>query len=473
MSERRISHEAGLEPLARAIEAEASQLGTRAFLVGGYVRDRLLDPPRPCKDIDVVVEGNLGTDLAEAVAARLGVRRPVVFERFGTAQLSAEDFLVEFVSARAESYAPDSRKPDVKPATLEDDMRRRDFTVNALMADADGRVTDLTGRGLDDMEAHLLRTPLPAADTFAEDPLRAVRAVRFAVALDFAMHDDIPPAIRANLDRLQAVVSVERVNDELRRMILGPRPGRALSLLWETGLLERLLPEVTVMAGVEQTGFHHLDVLQHTLAALDHVAARPVPHLAPPLELRLRLGMLFHDTGKPATAVRDGDKLTFYGHPDVGATAAVSALRRLRFSNDEVDDVAHLVAMHMRPIQYAPDWSDGAIRRLVREGGDLLPALLDLADGDMAASEYPAEEAAEKMGGLRRRVAEVSADVSHGARSPLDGHALMAHYGHRAGPWISAVQDALVEAILDGALPPHDEAAAWAYLERHPELAPA
>ena len=182
--------------------------------------------------------------------------------------------------------------------------------------------------------------------------------------------------------------------------------------------------------------------------------------------------MLFHDAGKPATAVRDGERITFLGHPEFGAQASVAALRRLRFSNDEVEDVAQLVVLHMRPIQYSSEWTDGAIRRLVRDSGDLLPALLDLADGDMAASEYPAAEAAAKMGELRRRVAAVGADVSHGARSPLNGHALIEHYGHRAGPWISAMQDALVEAIIDGALPPHDEAAAWAYLERHPELAP-
>ena len=465
-----IDHQPGMEPLARVIETEAAALGTRALLVGGYVRDRLLG--RDCKDVDVVVENGLGTELAEAVGKRLDVRRPVVFERFGTAQLEAHDFVVEFVSARAESYPSDSRKPDVRPATLDDDMRRRDFTVNALMADADGSVVDLTGRGLEDLDNRLLRTPLPAALTFAEDPLRAVRAVRFAVALDFAMDDEIPPAIRANLDRLQSVVSVERVNDELRRMILGDRPGRAVGLLWETGIADRLLPEVAAMAGVEQTGFHHLDVLQHSLLALDSVAARPHPHLAPALELRLRLGMLFHDSGKPATAERDADRVTFLGHPEIGAETAVAALHRLRFSNDEVDDVARLVAMHMRPIQYLPDWTDGAVRRLVRDSGDLVPALLDLADGDMAASEYPPEEAAAKMGELRRRVADVGAEVSDAARSPLDGHVLMAHYERPPGPWLSTLQHALVEAIIDGALPAGDQDAAWAYLEGHPEIVP-
>ena len=451
-----------------SLEAAARRLDTRAFLVGGYVRDNLLG--RPGKDIDVVVEGGRGNELAEIVATDERARNLVVFPRFGTAQLAFEDLVVQFVSARAESYAGDSRKPDVRPATLEEDIRRRDFTVNALIADAAGDVQDLTGQGLTDLDARLLRTPLPAADTFAEDPLRAVRAVRFAVALDFAMHEEIRPAITANLDRLASVVSVERVNEELRRMILGPRPGDAIRLLVETGIVQRILPDLVTMAGVVQTGFHNLDVLDHTLTALNLVAARPVPHLEPDLELRARLGMLFHDVGKPPTAVRDGEKVTFYGHPDLGANLAAAALRRLRFSGEEVDDVARLVALHMRPIQYDPEWREGAVRRLVRDSGELLPALLDLADGDMAASEYPPSEAAEKMGDLRRRVADVDANVSHAARSPLDGHALMSHFDRAGGPWLKVVQDALVDAIIDGALPAGDEDAAWRYLERHPEL---
>lgn len=470
MSDRSLRHQEGMAPLAGVIEEEAAKLSTRAFLVGGYVRDRLLG--LTCKDVDIVVEGGKGTAVAEAVARRLEVRRPVVFERFGTSQLTAGEFVLEFVSARAESYAPGSRKPDVTPATLEEDVRRRDFTLNTLLADAAGRVLDLTGQGLQDLDARILRTPLPAAETFAEDPLRAVRAVRFAVALDLGMDPEIPAAIRANLDRLTSVVSIERVNEELRRMLLGDKPGIALRLLREMGIAERILPEVTAMAGVEQTGFHHLDVLEHTLTALDSVAHRPRPHLDPARELRLRLGMLFHDAGKPGTAVREGDRLTFYGHPDVGAQVATVAMRRLRFSNDDIDAVSRLVALHMRPIQYQPEWKDGAVRRLVRDGGEVLPALLDLADGDMAASEYPAEAAAAKMGDLRRRVAEVGAEVSDLARSPLDGHVLMQRYGRPAGPWISVIQDALLGAILDGDLAPGDEAGAWGYIEHHPELSP-
>jgi poly(A) polymerase len=464
----RVRHTPEARRAAEAVEAVARNLGARAFLVGGYVRDRLLD--MPCKDLDVVVEGGLGTAVASALAQDPRARNLVVFPRFGTAQVEFEDLVIELVSARAESYPIDSRKPDVRPASLEEDMRRRDFTVNALIADAAGEVGDLTAMGLGDLEARLLRTPLPAAETFAEDPLRAVRAVRFAVALEFELHEDIRPAITACLDRLESVVSVERVNQEVRRMILGPRPGRAVQMLLDTGIGQRILPEVAAMSGIEQSGFHHLDVLAHTLTAVDSVAARPGPQLKPPLELRLRLGVLFHDAGKPATAQRDGDRVSFHGHPDLGAELAAAALHRLRFSGDEIEDVARLVSLHMRPIQYEPGWSEGAVRRLVRDSGDLLPAMLALAEADMAASLYPPVDASAKMGDLRRRVAGVDASVSHGARPPLDGHQLMERFNRPPGPWLKAIQEALVEAILDGALPAADVAAAWDYLDRHPEL---
>ena len=406
----RIEHEPGVEPLLDVLEAEANARGVQTLLVGGYVRDRVMG--RDAHELDVVVVGGSGTELATAVAARLGQREPVIFERFGTAQLNAGDFLMEFVSARAESYPPESRKPDVRPATLEEDIRRRDFTCNTLLAGRDGEVIDLTGRGLKDIEARLLRTPLPAAETFAEDPLRAVRAIRFAVSLDFKMDDGIMPAIAANLGRLGTVVSVERVNLELRKMLLSDRPGKAFHLMRETGVLAKLMPEVEAMAGVEQSGFHNLDVFGHTLAALDAVAQRPQPHLEPKDETVLRLGVLLHDCGKPATAVPDGDRITFLRHPEVGAQLAAEMLKRLRFSNDEIDAVTRLILLHMRPIQYDPEtWSDGAVRRLVRDSGEVLPALVELARADMEASAYPADEAARKLGDLERRIAAVDVDA--------------------------------------------------------------
>jgi poly(A) polymerase len=465
----RIEHQPGAEPLLEVLETEAAALGVRALLVGGYVRDRVMG--RPATELDVVVEGGSGTELAKAVAWRLGTHPPVVFERFGTAQLNAGEFLVEFVTARAESYSPESRKPEVRPATLEEDIRRRDFTVNSLLAGRDGEVIDLTGKGLQDIESRILRTPLAAAETFHEDPLRAVRAIRFAVSLDFAMDAEIMPAISGSLDRLGTVVSIERITIELRKMLLSDRPGQAFRLMRDSGVLWKLMPEVAVMAGVEQSGFHHLDVLEHTLAALDAVAQRPKPHLEPSHELVLRLAVLLHDSGKPATAARDGDRITFLGHPEAGAEAAAALLRRLRFSNDEVDATTRLILLHMRPIQYDPaTWSDGAVRRLVRDSGDVLPALVELARVDMSASEYPADEAARKVGDLERRIADLDVEAVRKVTPPLDGNQLMERLDRRPGPWIARVQRALLEAVLDGAIPAGDEERAWAYLDRHPEL---
>ena len=427
---------------------------------------------RPCVDIDIVAEGGLGPDLADAVAASLGAGPPLRFERFGTAQFGFGDFLVEFVSARAESYASESRKPEVRPATLEEDMRRRDFTCNALLADASGEVIDLLGQGLADIAAKLLRTPLPAQETFAEDPLRAVRAVRFAVTLDFSLDPAIMPAIQANLERLATVVSTERVNVELRKMLLSDRPGDAFRLMREAGILGRLLPEVEAMAGVEQSGFHSRDVLEHTLEALDLCAQRGRAY-APAVELPLRLAVLLHDAGKPSTAAREGDRITFLGHPEVGVRIASEMLRRLRFSNAEIAAVGRLIAMHMRPIQYEPEaWSDSAIRRLVRDADTELEPLLDLAAADTAASDYPADDAARKMGDLRRRVASIDAEAVRRLRPPLNGEQLMAHFGRPPGTWLGHVQRALLEAAIDGELPQGEgaEAAAWGWLERHPEV---
>jgi poly(A) polymerase len=233
----------------------------------------------------------------------------------------------------------------------------------------------------------------------------------------------------------------------------------------------RLMPEVQAMAGVEQSGFHNLDVLDHSLAALDAVARRQSPQLEPRLELVLRLGVLLHDCGKPATAARDGERITFLGHPDVGVQAATRMLRRLRFSNDEIAAVNRLVALHMRPIQYDPQtWSDGAVRRLVRDSGEVLQLLLALSRADMAASDYPPEDASRKLDDLDRRVAALDVDAVRRVSAPLNGHQLMERFGRPPGPWISRVQDALLDAVLEGEIAAGDKDQAWAYIDGHPDL---
>src|SRR5437879_3609582 len=398
----------------------ASDLHVKAWIVGGYVRDKLLG--RPHLNPDVVVEDGDALELAQRFAQLAGAPPPVTFERFGTAQVALPGRLVEFVTARAESYAPDSRKPEVRRATLEEDLRRRDFTINTLLMDLDGKIhdplgglTDIKARilrtpadtmrtfaddslrmlrairfaadfvldfaintllmdldgkihdplgGLTDIKARILRTPADPMRTFADDPLRMLRAIRFAADLGFDLAPDLLPAMRSLKARLAPpVISIERTADELRRMLGSERPKLALELLDEAELLEVILPEIVACKGVAQTGYHTHDVFGHTLLT---VAATPP-------DLLLRVGALFHDVGKPRTAKGDG---TFIGHEDVGAEIAKAALGRLRFAQKEIDIVVTLVRLHLRPVFYRSEWTDGAVRRLARESGPLLDRLM-------------------------------------------------------------------------------------------------
>ena len=439
------------DPAFPLLRRAAGDAGARAWVVGGYVRDHLLGRPQP--DLDVVVEGGLGLEVATAFAAAAGAPPPVTFPAFGTAQVKwgPGDRIVEFASARSESYPSDSRKPEVRPATLEEDVRRRDFTVNALLMDLDGRVVDVLGRGLRDLEARVLRTPLDPDATFADDPLRMLRAARFAAQLGF----DVDPLAAAAIERMRErarppVLSVERVHDELVKLLVAPEPGRGLRLLDGTRLLDVVLPEVAACRGVEQGGYHTFDVLGHTIRAVE---------LSPPESLR-RTAALMHDVGKPATATPDG---AFHGHERVGAEIASTAMRRLRFSNLDVERVARLVRLHLRPVFYEPTWTDAAVRRLARDAGDLLDALLDLARADVAASAYPD---AAKVEELAARLAAVRAESPTRLRPPVDGEDVMAVLGIGPGPQVGKVLERVADLVLDGTLEP-DRDAVLGYMDRH------
>ena len=427
------------------------------YLVGGFVRDRLLG--REGKDIDLVVVGADGVALLDSVARSLGWARPAVFERFATAQVRGGDFVVEVVQARAERYDPESRKPDVRPGSLEDDIRRRDFTVNALAQTLDGRILDLTGRGLEDLAARVLRTPLEPAETFSEDPLRMFRAARFVSQLGFGLADGLLEAMREMAPRA-AILSAERVREELSRLLTHTHPREGLEVLRQSGLLGVVIPELLPMVGVEQGGWHRYDVWEHSLRAVE---------LAP-RDLITRLACLFHDAGKPAThAITPDGRHTFYEHPRVGANLATTVMTRLRYSNDEISQVSTLVLQHMRPIQYRPDEvGDGAVRRFIRDIGELRDQSLDVARADTLASAFPTVEAIDEMG---RRMARLDAEgqVSR-LRPPLDGEELMELAKRGPGPWVGAAQRALLEAVLDGELAAGDGAAARAWLANHPEL---
>ena len=437
------------EPLARA----ARDIGAKAWIVGGYVRDRLLKREHP--DIDVVVEDGKGHELARHFAAITGAPEPVLFERFGTAQVRWHGRLIEFASARAESYARDSRKPEVRPATLEADLLRRDFTVNTLLMDLDGRVHDLLGSGLPDLEQQRLRTPLDPVQTLSDDPLRMLRGIRFAAELEFRLDPPLLPAMRRLRDRLKPpVLSVERTADELRKMLLSDRPREAIELMDEAGLLEVVLPEVAACKGVEQGGWHTHDVYGHTLLTLEH---------APKDEL-VRLAALLHDIGKPVTATPDG---AFIGHDSEGARLAEAALKRLRFSNSTAERVGRLVKMHLRPVFYVGDeWKDGAVRRLARDAGDLLWPLLELARSDIAASAYPHPE---KLDELEARLHRVLEEKPSRFRLPVKGNDIMRIRGLQPGPEVGRIKKRLQELLLEGTIEP-DREAVLAYLEAHPNL---
>jgi poly(A) polymerase len=429
----------------------AGELGVRAWAVGGYVRDRLLGREHP--DLDVLVEGGRALELATRFASLAGAGRPAVFPRFGTAHVAWGDRLIDFVSARRESYAPDSRKPDVEPATLEEDLRRRDFTINTLLMDLEGRVHDPLG-GRADLDRGLLRTPEDPVRTFGDDPLRMLRAVRFAAQLGFRLDEPLLPAMRQLRERLRPpVLSVERVTEELRKMLVSSRAGQAMELLDRGGLLEVVLPELAACRGVAQGGWHTHDVFGHTLLTVESIEP----------ELRLRLAALFHDVGKPRTAAADG---SFHGHAEVGAGMTREAMRRLRFPNDLTDQVASLVGMHMRPIYYDSGWSDGAVRRLARDAGDLLEPLLALASADTAASAYPRPEEIDE---LSERVERVRAERPNRLRTPIDGRDIMRVRGLPPGPEVGRIKARLEDLVLEGTLPPEREAI-LTYLAEHPEL---
>ncbi|MBV9524563.1 MAG: HD domain-containing protein, partial [Candidatus Dormibacteraeota bacterium] len=398
-------------------------------------------------------------ELLERLARRFAWHRPQRFERFGTVQVRGDGFVVEAVQARAERYDPESRKPDVRPGTLEEDVTRRDFTVNALCQTLDGRVIDITGRGLADLRAGVLRTPLPPDETFSEDPLRMFRAARFAAQLQFTVDSEIVAAMRAQARRV-AILSVERVNEELRRTLTSARPSLGFGLLREGEILQRVLPEVSAMIGVEQGGWHIYDVYEHTMRALDD---------SPP-DLLTRLAVLLHDVGKPPThAVAPDGRHTFYDHAGAGADMTRDILTRLRFSNDEVDAVMTLVRLHLRPIQYDETaFGDAAVRRLIRDAGELRERMLDVARSDTRASSFPSTDG---IDALAERMARLDAggEVSR-MRDPLDGEEIMRMAGRPAGPWVGRVKRAIQDAILEGSIPPADADAARSWLKAKREL---
>lgn len=438
--------------LFEVIRHAADQLQQDVYIVGGFVRDRLLGIP--CKDMDFVTTGD-GPDLAQKVSQLLGpdASELSVFKTFGTAMIRYRDLELEFVGARKESYSSDSRKPSVEQGTLRDDQLRRDFTINALAASLQGEdrysLIDPFD-GLTDLTNKLIITPLDPAQTFSDDPLRMMRAIRFASQLGFQIDPKTLEAITAMRDRI-SIVSMERISYELNKIILSPVPSKGFLLLEKTGLLKIIFPELEAMKGVEQyEGYGHKDNFYHTLQVLDNISESTY-------NLWLRWSAILHDIAKPATKrFEPGHGWTFHGHEVVGANMTAKIFRRLKLPMDEkMKYVQQLVRLHLRPIALVQDEiSDSAIRRLLYDAGDDLDDLMTLCKADIT-SKNP-DRVARYLRNYEQVIARLrdveDRDHLRNWQPPVTGEIIMATFGIRPGRLVGEIKTAIREAILDGVL---------------------
>ncbi|MEO7992661.1 MAG: HD domain-containing protein [Chryseolinea sp.] len=441
----------------------ADRLNIEAYVVGGYVRDLILD--RPSKDIDFVCIGS-GIGLAQEVARALGTDVHVnIYKNFGTAQIPYEGMDFEFVGARKESYRQESRKPIVEDGTLEDDQKRRDFTMNALAislnAKSFGELIDPFG-GQEDMKKKIIRTPLDPVITFSDDPLRMMRAIRFASQLNYDIEADTYEAIVSQAERLK-IVSQERITDELNKIILSPVPSYGFKLLFHSKLLNLFFPELVALHGVEYIGNKaHKDNFFHTLQVLDNVSKMSE-------DLWLRWAAILHDIAKPATKRFDKDHgWTFHGHEDRGARMTPNIFRRLKLPmNEKMEFVQNLVRLHLRPIPLAKEVTDSAIRRLLFDAGDDIDALMKLCRADITSKNM------DKVGRflknfdlVEEKIAEVEQkDHLRNFQPPITGDEIMKMYDLPPGRIIGDLKEQIKEAILEGEIK-NDREEAMALLTR-------
>lgn len=467
------------ESLLREIGRTAEGLGVEVYLVGGYVRDWLLargidpaldgedvaegiDAPPPGKDLDFVTVGS-GVELARKVAAALGARHVAVFKKFGTAHMNVGDLDLEFVGARRESYDRNSRKPVVEDGTLRDDQLRRDLTINALsVALNPGRFGALLDPfdGLADLRNRLVRTPVDPHQTFDDDPLRMLRAIRFAVRLHFDIEEATYRAIGEMRERIR-IVSKERVIDEINGMVMADRPSAAFWMMEETGLLKEVFPEICRLKGVKDVqGKRHKDNFAHTLQVLDNVADVSD-------DLWLRWAAILHDIAKPATQrFVNGVGWTFHGHEALGAKWVPGIFRRLGLPlDDRMRFVQTLVRLHLRPIALVSDVvTDSAVRRLLFEAGEQVDALMTLCRADITSkNEARVQQYLENFELVERKLLEVEEkDRIRNWKNPVTGEQIMETLGIPPGPQIGLLKEAVKEAVLEGKIPNEPEAAhAW------------
>lgn len=454
-------------PVFSVISKLAAEQNVQVYAIGGYVRDIFLN--RPSKDIDIVILGN-GIAFAEAVAARLNVKI-AVFKNFGTAMLRYQDVEVEFVGARKESYRSDSRKPIVENGTLDDDQKRRDFTINALAIALHpsqlGELIDPFG-GIADLEAKLIRTPLNPVETFSDDPLRMMRAIRFASQLNFRIDAEAIAAIKSNLQRIK-IVSQERITDELNKIILSPKPSIGFNYLFDTWLLHIIFPPMVALYGVEIiNGKGHKDNFYHTLQVLDNICETTE-------DLWLRWAAILHDIAKPPTKrFEPGHGWTFHGHEDKGARMVPKIFAQLKLPlNEKMKLVQKLVQLHLRPIVLSQSIvTDSAVRRLLFEAGDDIEALMLLCKADVTTkNEYKVKKYRNNFELVQQKLKDVEErDNIRNWQPPVTGLDIMQLFGIGEGREVGIIKNKIREAILEGEIPNEREAAINFTIERGKEI---
>src|SRR5256885_6277659 len=433
--------------LAEAFRAQHKQL----YMVGGTVRDVLLHREQS-NDADLATDAH-PDEVKRLVAPTRPTAVVLVGERFGTVRLLYVSDILEITTFRTERYNPDTRKPEVCfGTTLEDDLLRRDFTINAMARDPlNGHIIDLFG-GRQDLEAHILRAVGNEPDKrFDEDPLRLLRAIRFAAQLDFTIEPETRRSIIRQAAKLQKI-SRERIRDEMNKLLLSAHPAKGLDLLVELRLMEWIIPEVLALRGVSQQPQRTIqtkDVYAHVLRVVERSSPR----------LTTRWSALLHDIAKPRTRTLEDGKVHFFGHEDVGAYMARDILKRLHFDRDFIESVSKIVRLHMRANAYTSDWTDGAVRRLMLDSGNDLPDLLDLSRADITS--YRADKvsrAVARVTELTERCQRLREEAERvPLKSPLDGNELMVIFGRGPGPWLRPIKDHLLGLVIDGLLAPDDK----------------
>lgn len=452
-------------PIFNVIGETADDMGLEVYVVGGFVRDIFLG--RHSADLDFVTVGS-GIDLARGVARRLGKKgKLTVYANYGTAQIRHKDLELEFVGARRESYSRDSRNPIVEDGTLDDDQKRRDFSINAmaicLNKERFGELVD-PFNGLYDLDRKIIRTPLDPDVTFSDDPLRMMRAIRFATQLEFDILPETFSGIKRNADRID-IISKERINDELGKIMRSRRPSIGFLLLDESGLLERIMPEVYALKGVDTVGGRaHKDNFIHTLKVVDNVAERSDNEW-------LRWAALFHDIAKPVTKKWDNTLgWTFHNHNFIGERMVPKIFQSMKMPlNEKMKYVQKLVGLHMRPQQVGEEGvSDSGVRRLLTDAGDDVEELMILAESDLTSrNPIKIKSALDGFLALRERMKEIiAADDYRKWKNPINGNEIMERLGIPPSQEISRLKQMVKDAILDGIIP-NDHDAAWDYIVEH------